>query len=63
LRDAFPLDLSGLCHATRIEDPQSRLKKLPREKYLLKKAKKTAAGAKLHPPAAGWNQVLALWAN
>jgi hypothetical protein len=38
------------------------LKKLAREKYLLRirtEGKKTAAGVELHPPAAGWNQVLA----
>ena len=35
LRNAFPLDLSGLCHGNHIEDSARGLKKLAREKYLV----------------------------
>ena len=62
LRDAWPLDLSGLCHASVSKIRDAGLKETCGEKHLAGKqeaaqyARKTAAEAKPHPPAAGWNQ-------
>ena len=53
LSDGFLVALLRLGHGYRIEDRKVGLKKLAGKKHL---ERKTAAGARLHPPAASWTR-------